>query len=102
MKGNFAKRLAVIPDNVLDMAKKTSFRNATMEEVLNTAEMLMDRINGKEKPKSEDVCHVQPFLTKRQVRIIKEALSDFYCIYEEDVECTRKLKEWFEAMHECK
>lgn len=102
MENDFAKRLAAIPEKVLEMAKSTSCRNATMEEVLNTAEMMMDRINGIKRPVNEDVCHVQPFLTKRQVRIIKEALSDFYCIYEEDVECTRKLKEWFEAMHECK
>ena len=65
MKDNFAKRLAAIPENVLDMAKKTSFRNATMEEVLNTAEMLMDRINGVVKPKNEDICRVQPFFNKK-------------------------------------
>ena len=102
MENDFAKRLVAIPEKILEMAKSTSCRNATMEEVLNTAEMLMDHINGVKRPFNEDCVHVQPFLTKRQVRLIKESLEDFCCIYEEDVCHVESLKEWFKSMHECK
>ena len=102
MENDFAKRLAAIPEKILEMAKSTSSRNATLEEVLDHAEMLMDHINGTKRPVNEDCVHVQPFLTKRQVRLIKEALDDFCCTCEEDGCCTESLKEWFNSMHECK
>ena len=102
MENDFAKRLAAIPERILEMAKSVSPRNATMGEVLDHAELLLDRINGVKRPVNEDVIHVQPFLTKRQVRLIKEALDDFCCTCEEDGCCTESLKEWFNSMHECK
>lgn len=102
MENDFAKRLAAVPEKILEMAKSTSRRNATMEEVLDAAEMLMDRINGIKRPVNEDCIHVQPFLTKRHVRIIKEALESFCCVYEEDVCYVESLKEWFKSMDECK
>lgn len=102
MESDFAKRLAGIPDKILEMAKSTSSRNATMGEVLKTAEMLMDRINGIKRPVNEDCIHVQPFLTKRQVRLIKESLDSFFCECDEDSCHVESLKEWFKSMDECK
>ena len=92
---DFSKRLAKVPPEILEMARATTWPNAPLSEVLDTAEMLMRRLAG-EKP-SEDRQLWQPFLTARETRIILEALEEFETAIEDDAMPLRKLRDWFKG-----
>jgi hypothetical protein len=92
---DFSKRLAKVPPEILEMARATTWPNAPLSEVLDTAEMLMRRLAG-EKP-SEDRQLWQPFLTARETRIILEALEEFDTALDDDAMPLRKLRGWFEG-----
>jgi len=92
---DFSKRLAKVPPKIMEMARVTTWPNAPLSEVLDTAEMLMRRLAG-EKP-SEDRQLWQPFLTARETRIIRDALVGHETVIEDDVAALRKLRDWFEG-----
>jgi hypothetical protein len=94
---SFASRLAAIPHEVLKLARGGCSRNADMEEVLDHAEMMMRRKNGQPEPVNEDVALFQPFLTRRQTRVILESLRGHWA-EGADQECLQNLVEWFDGM----
>ncbi|KAF5057833.1 hypothetical protein DSECCO2_352770 [anaerobic digester metagenome] len=92
---DFSKRLAAVPPEIMEAARATTWPNAPLSEVLDTAEMLMRRLAG-EKP-SEDRQFFQPFLPARETRIIRDALAGHETVIEDDVAALRKLQGWFEG-----
>ncbi len=94
---SFASRIAAIHPEVLKLARGGCSRNADMEEVLHYAEMMMRRENGQPDPVNEDVAHFQPFLTRRQSRIIRDALKGHWA-EGADHKCLQGLVEWFDGM----
>lgn len=94
---SFASRIAAVPPEVLKLARGGCSLNADMEEILDHAEMMMRRRNGEPEPVNEDVAHFQPFLTRRQTRVILEALRGHWA-EGKDQECLQKLVEWFDGM----
>jgi hypothetical protein len=95
MTTDFAARLAKVPPKILETARATTWPNAPLSDVLDTAEMLMRHLAG-EKP-SEDRHLWQPFLTARQTRLILQALEEFETVIDDDVEPLRSLREWFKG-----
>jgi len=92
---DFSKRLTAVPPKILEMARATTWPNAPLSEVLDTAEMLMRRLAG-EKP-GEDRQFFQPFLTERETRVIRDALVGHETVIEDDVATLRKLQGWFKG-----
>lgn len=95
MTSDFAARLAKVPPKILETARATTWPNAPLSDVLETAEMLMRHLAG-EKP-SEDRHLWQPWLTARQTRLILQALEEFETAIDDDVEPLRSLREWFKG-----
>ena len=94
---SFASRIAAVPPEVMRLARLASHRNATPAEVLAHAEMMIRRKNGQPEPVNEDVALFQPFLTRRQTRVILEALRGHWA-EGDDQECLQGLVEWFDGM----
>lgn len=94
---SFASRLAAIPPEVLKLARGGCSRNADLSEVLDHAEMMMRRRNGEPEQVNEDTALFQPFLTRRQTRVILEALRGHWA-EKKDQECLQGLVEWFGGM----
>lgn len=90
---DFAARLAKVPPKILETARATTWPNAPLSEVLETAEMLMRHLAGEEP--SDDRHLWQPWLTARETRIILQALEEFAVSRAADVGPLRRLREWF-------
>jgi len=93
MTTDFAARLAKVPPKMLETARATTWPNAPLCDVLDTAEMLMRHLAG-EKP-SEDRHLWEPFLTARETRVILEAMASHKALSEEDAASLSKLRGWF-------
>ena len=93
MTTDFAARLAKVPPKILETARATTWPNAPLSDVLDTAEMLMRHLAG-EKP-SEDRHLWEPFLTARDTRVILEALAGHRPVSEDDAASLSKLRELF-------
>lgn len=85
---------AHIPPKVWTMAKVSGQRNGDHESIVRTAEMLMRRLRG-EMERDEDRFCCQPFLTYRDVRIIRDALMGHDTVFDDDVSELFRLRSWF-------
>ena len=95
---DFSKRLAKVPPEILKMARATTWPNAPLSEVLDTAEMLMRRLAGeKPHPRNEDKIEWWPGLSYRDTRIIRDALAGHETVIEDDVASLSRLQEWFKG-----
>ena len=89
-------RPAHIPPRIWTMARQSGQRNASSADVRRTAEMLMRRLEeGDAADEDKIVCW--PGLTRRQVRIISEALMAHDTVFDDDVSELFKLRSWFQA-----
>lgn len=61
-----------------------------------TAEMLIRRLEEGDTA-DEDKIVMQPWLTRRQVRIIRDALMGHDTVFDDDVSELFKLRSWFQA-----
>lgn len=90
---DFAARIAKVPPKVLETARATTWPNAPLSEVLETAEMLMRHLAG-EGP-SEERHLWEPFLTARDTRVILEAMAGHRTVNEQDAASLSKLQDLF-------
>lgn len=89
-------RPAHIPPRIWTMARQSGQRNASDAEVQRTAEILMRRMEDRDTA-DEDKFVMQPWLTRRHVRIIRDALMGHDTVFDDDVSELFKLRSWFQA-----
>lgn len=89
-------RPAHIPPRIWTLARQSGQRNAADAEVQRTAEMLIRRLEEGDTA-DEDKIVMQPWLTRRQVRIIRDALMGHDTVFDDDVSELFKLRSWFQA-----
>lgn len=77
------------------MARQSGQRNASAEAVQRTAEMLMRRLDERDVA-DEDKIVCWPGLTRRQVRIIGDALMGHDTVFDDDVSELFRLRSWFQ------
>lgn len=90
------ERPAHIPPKIWTMAKRSGQRNASHESIVRTAEMLVRRLSDRDMA-DEDKIVMQPWLTRRQTRIIRDALMGHDTVFDDDVSELFRLRSWFDG-----
>jgi len=91
MSEDFAKRMAAISPELLKHARNSCWPGAGMQEILETAERLA-RWDG---TRDQDRLFLQPFLTEREARLVRDALLGHTTDVVQDQPCLAKLQESF-------
>lgn len=82
------RRLARIPEKYIWLSKNTCFPNAPLIDIVRQAEVFMAWDKGGRKTViNEDALYIQPFLSRRSVKVIAAALDEFDTVLEEDAVC---------------
>ena len=87
-------RPAHLPPRIWTMARQSGQRNSSHEAAVRTAEMLMRRLSGEMERDEDKVC-CWPGLTLRDVRIIRDALTEYETVFDDDVSALFRLRSWF-------
>lgn len=95
---DFSRRLAAIPDHVLELTRAGLSPNATLGDILRHSITVQRRLADQEagNVRDEDKVRAEYFLTWRYTRVIREALEDYQTPVADDEMARRKLIAWME------
>lgn len=88
-------RPAHIPAKIWTMAKRSGTRNGSHEQTVKTAEMLMRRLDGKDE-RSQDKVVFWPGLTRREARVVRDALMGHDAVIDDDVSALFRMRSVFQ------
>ena len=84
-----------IPAEIWTMARQSGQRNGSYEQTLRTAEMLMARAEGRDE-RDEDKVVFWPGLTRREARVVRDALMGHDTVIDDDVSALFRLRSVFD------